>query len=326
MLTGLFRSNQPGVLLTLLVLVPLLFGPTLVVPFQEGASGMPLKELLDRVLAAAPWAQGMLGMLLIMAVAVQLAFLVNDTELMDRRNHLPVLLFPMLLASFSRHVPFDAALAGMPLVILALRRTWSMTNTGPALGSLFDAGFLLGLAAMFYLPYAFLVVVIWASASVIRPFQWREYVVPLLACLLVFYVAWGVLRPMGHDHWRPLFTIAEAAVPGNRTGALIGSRRILFYTLLGPLLVVAVVVFLQEYQRSVMREKNLRSSFLAFMVALAVVIALVWSLNDAFPPVLVATPLAVLGSYALLGVRRAWLSEAATFALLALALWAQWGR
>jgi len=326
MLAGLFRSNQPGVLLALLVLVPLLFGPTLWVPFVAAPPVMPLTAVLELMLAGAPWAQGLLGMVLVMAVAVQLTVLVNNTELMERRNHLPAFLFPLLLAAFSRNELFDPALAGMPLVILALRRTWSMTSTGAVLGSLFDAGILLGLASLFYVPYVFLVVVVWASASVIRSFQWREYVVPLLACILVFYVAWAVQRLMGHVHWRPLLTIAHPVAQGGAPGGPIELQRILLYAVLGPVLLVAGIVFARVYQRSVMREKNLRSSFLAFVVALGVLIILVGFLNKGFPPVLLATPLAVFGGYALIGTRRAWLSEIAAFALLGLAFWAQWGR
>ncbi|MEO8589573.1 MAG: hypothetical protein ABI432_09405 [Flavobacteriales bacterium] len=324
MLAGLFRSNQPGVLLALLVLVPLLFGPTLLVPYAAASPAMPLTGMLEAVLAWAPWTQGVIGMVLIMAVSVQLTLLVNDTELMERRNHLPAFLFPVLFAAFSRHVPFDPALAGMPLVILALRRTWSMTNTGGALGVLFDAGLLLGLAALFYLPYAFLVVVVWASASVIRPFQWREYVVPFVSCTVVFYMAWAVLHLLGHDHWHPLHTIAHTAGPGRASAGPIEPQRAILYAVLAPLLLVAAVIFGAGYQRSVMREKNLRSSFLAFVVALGVLIILVGALNKAFPPVLLATPLAVFAGYGLLGTRRAWLSETAAFALLGLGLWAQW--
>lgn len=324
MLAGLFRSNQPGVLLALLVLVPLLFGPTLSVPFVADPAVMPLTAVLEGLLAGSTWTQGLLGMALIIAVAVQLTLLVNGTELMERRSHLPSFLFPVLLAAFSRDGSFDPALAGMPLVILALRRTWAMMNTGPALGSLFDAGLLLGIASLFYLPYAFLVVVIWASTSVIRPFQWREYVVPLVGCLLMFYLAWAVLWLRGDESWRPLLTVATTAT--GPVGGPIELQRLLLYIVLGALLLVAVLIFARDYQRSVMREKNLRSSFLALMAALAVLIVLVWALNGAFPPVLLATPLAVFGAYPLLGTRRAWLSEVAAFSLLALALWAQWGR
>jgi len=170
MLASLFRSNQPAVLLAVPVLVGVLFGAQLFAPIPPRPMAMPLVELVDHLIGGSAWARNALSLLLVMAVSVQLAMLVNDMELMDRRNHFPAFLFPVLLAALGPHVLYGPALLGMPLVIAALRRTWSISNHGRALGALFDAGSLLGIASLFYLPYAFLVVVVWASVSVIGPF------------------------------------------------------------------------------------------------------------------------------------------------------------
>jgi hypothetical protein len=103
---------------------------------------------------------------------VQLNALANNTDQVDRRNHLTALLFVLLLAAFDRTALLDPALLGMPLVLVGLaQRTWSMNNRSGALAELFDAGVLIGLAGLFYLPYLFLVVVLWASVSVMRPFE-----------------------------------------------------------------------------------------------------------------------------------------------------------
>ena len=64
--------------------------------------------------------------------------------------------------------------------------------------------------------------------------------------------------------------------------------------------------------------------FLA-VAGIGVIMAAVWLLNQAFPPVLLAIPLSVVASYAFMSDRRAWLSESAVVCLLVLALWVQWG-
>ena len=48
-------------------------------------------------------------------------------------------------------------------------------------------------------------------------------------------------------------------------------------------------------------------------------------LNDWYPPVLLAVPLAMLFTFGLLGTRHAWLSQLAGLSLLALAIWKQFG-
>ena len=324
MLSGLFRSNQPAVLLTLLVLVPALFMGDLAGPVPRPGAGMVLFERLLLLLGPKAWVQGLFAMVLVLLLAVQLTALVNNADLADRRNHLPAFLFPVLLALFDRSALLDPALVGMPLVVWAMRRAWSISNNGPALSPLFDAGFLLGLAALFYLPYAFLVVVLWASVSVIRPFQLREYLVPVLGLAVVLYLTWGVLHLNGATPWRPLLTIAERGAAGTevqRTGLF----RVLQYAVLVPVLLVALVDLAASYQRGVMQVKNLRSSFLAWGAALTVVMIGVYLLNQAFPPVLLAAPLSVLCVHTFMGGGRRALRGAAAWALLAMALWAQWG-
>ncbi|MFN9327474.1 MAG: hypothetical protein ACK6A5_19040, partial [Flavobacteriales bacterium] len=127
-------------LLTLLVLVPALFMGDLAGPVPQHGAGMVLFERLLLLLGPKAWVQGLFAMVLVLLLAVQLTALVNNADLADRRNHLPAFLFPVLLALFDRSALLDPALVGMPLVVWAMRRAWSISNNGPALSPLFDAG------------------------------------------------------------------------------------------------------------------------------------------------------------------------------------------
>ena len=324
MLAHLFRSNRPAILVGLVVLVPLLVPGYLVRPVAPAGQVMPLYGAFRSLLGDAPWAIGIATLLLVAFLAIQVTGLSNASDLMDRRNHLPALLFPLLFAAFDRSAVLDPALTGMPFVLWSLRRTWSLTNRSDARAQLFDSGLLMGIAALFYLPYLFLVVVLWASVSVIRPFDWREYVLPLLGSAVAIYLAWGVMRLLGETPWRPMLTISDL---GRETLTRLWPRgqRWLLHALLWPVVAVALYRYADSYQRGIMRVKNIRSGFLGFCVAIGVIMAAVWLLNQAFPPVLLAIPLSVVVSYAFMSDRRAWLSESAVVCLLVLALWVQWG-
>jgi len=341
MLVRLFRTNQPGVLLALLLLVPLLFLQhlTMVPPHQE--SSMPLYKALQALFTGTPWAYGAAVFLMVCALAIQLTVAMNQAELTDRRNHLPALLFPLLLATWAIPGALGPAFFGMPLVLWAIGRTWSIAGGGNASGALFDAGMLLGLAALFYMPFAFLLVVIWASVSVIRPFQWRDYLIPLMGFLIAFYLAWGVLQLIGITDWRPLRTIARPAPFSDpitdwrplrtiaRPAPFSDPKRIVLdglqLAVLVPLFVVSLIRFAGHYQRGVVRQQNLRSSFLALATSLGIIIGAVLLLNGWFPPVLLAAPMAILFTFAFLGVRKAWLGECAVIVVFSLALWQQYG-
>ena len=322
MLVRLFRTNQPGILLVLLVLLPLLFAAHFQAAVLDGASGMPLQQLVARWLGRMSWAFGIVQVLVVGILALQITGLVNGADLVDRRNHLPALLFPLCLAVFAEPGSLGSALFGMPFVVFAMRRTWSMNSGGPAMSALFDAGLLLGIASLFYMPYAFVLVVVWASVSVIRPFQWREYLVPLVGIALVFYLAWGVLNLLGVDEWRPLRTVVDSGPSPTVVPAWFTVARA---AVLVCISIVALLRFAEHYQRGVVREQNLRSSFLAFATALGVVMALLSFLTDRVSPVLITVPLSMLAVHAFLGTRRAWLGELAVLVLFGRALWRQYG-
>jgi hypothetical protein len=91
-----------------------------------------------------------------------------------------------------------------------------------------------------------------------------------------------------------------------------------------PLLLVSALRFMQQYDRGVVREQNVRSAFIAFGLTMGLLGALVRWITGVFPAVFVALPLAMLATFGLLGQRKAWLGELAVGCLLLLALWIQY--
>lgn len=53
-----------------------------------------------------------------------------------------------------------------------------------AFGQVFDAGSLIGIATLFYLPSILIFPVIWVALVVLRPFIWREWMISLLGLLV----------------------------------------------------------------------------------------------------------------------------------------------
>lgn len=321
MLVRLFRTNQPGILVMLLILVPGLFLRHWAVCPPDLSGGMPLARAVAWLAGLAPWIHGTLVALWVSALAILVNLVANTVELTDRRNHLTVLLVPLAMALTVPPGMAGAAFFGLPFVVWAMHRVWSMGSGGKVLAALFDAGLLLGIAAMFDVSYAFMVVVVWSSVSVIRPFQWREYLVPLLGSALVFYLGWGVLRLLHIPGWAPLRTVMATTMGMGHPP--VGFRWSLLLVLI-PLTLVAIVRFSQQYSRGVVREQNIRSAFIAFSLTLGLIALLIRLVTGVFPGVLLAVPLAMLTPFALAGTRKAWIGELAVGCLLLLALWLQY--
>jgi len=326
MLVRLFRQNQPAVLFLLALVVPLVW-PASALDAGMGAvrlrEGMPLYRLLAPVWVGSWVLQWCVGVLLTAGTALLLDRISNEAELFDRRNHLPALLFPLVMALGPSGLWPDPAFFGLPWVLWSFSRCWSAQGRSSALGQLFDAGLLMGIAALWYMPYLFLVVVLWASVSVMRPFAWRDHVLPLIGMAVPLFLCWGVMQVVGSEGWHPLDTARDAGLQLG-AGKVPLLHRVLQGLVLVPLSLSALTAFASLYQRSIMREKNVRSSFLAASLGMAVLIGFEWLLNGTFPGVLMAMPVSVLYTHALLRMRRVWLAEVAVALLLGLALWARW--
>lgn len=322
MLVRAYRTYQPALLLGLLVLAPAVWSGLFVhgAPVPPGLH-MPGYRPFALAFALWPWTAPLTGVLATLALGLQLDRLANDRELFERHHHLPALLFPLLLAMGPLRMAPDPALLGMPAALQALRITWGTQGRTRALGPLFDAGCLIGVAALLYFPYAFLVVVLWASAAVMRPYGWRDYVVPLLGTVVVLMLAWAVVALSQAGGWAPMGTLA-LRTPEPRSAHWLRDRAA--PALVAVLLLVAIPVLAGLYQRSIMREKNARASFLAFAFACLLLLGFAAVLGHPLPAVLVACPLAVVLSYPLAATRRLWLAELTVAALLLAAVAGPW--
>lgn len=326
MLVRYFRQNQPAVLVLLLPLMLLLWPGASPVPdpLARLAVGMPGYVALRLLFSTSPWVFTVLSFLLVAGLSLQLNFTVNESELFERRNHLPALLLPLLLSLFPQGLVPDPTLAGMPFVLWAMRRLWATQGDARILGPLFDAGLLIGLAAVFYLPYAFLVVVLWSSLAVMRPFHWREYLLLLLGLVLMFFLIWGALHLLAPGVWNPSASWRPAIAPAKLT-APHWLRGVLLTALAFIFLVSGGFVFAAGYARGIMREKNTRASFLAFTFTCGLLALFNWFVEGRVSPVLVAAPVAVFLSWPLLQARRIAWAELGVIAIIALGAWGRWG-
>jgi nitric oxide reductase large subunit len=92
-----------------------------------------------------------------------------------------------------------------------------------------------------------------------------------------------------------------------------------------PMVLVGLKAFLDHYQRCIMREKNVRSAFVALSLVMVVLVAFELLVNGTFPSALLASPLAVVMAYGLLRPRREFLAELAFLGLVAGTAWMRWG-
>lgn len=333
MLIRLFRQDSPYGFLLLPLLVLLLWpgagaggtglpatGTNL---GMQTVAGMPLYAPFRWLMDLSPWAAMLLGMAMLLGLAHSLNRMANDSELFERRNHVPVLLLPLLLALLPFGLVPGPAFMGVWAVLLAMGRAWTAMGRKSILSALFDAGLLLGIAGGFYLPYTFLTVVLWATLAVTRPFSWREYLLPFIGMAVMLFLCWGAVHFIAPELWRPAASMQfDPATPQPPEAHWMYG--VILLALLAVLAISVMFAFSTVYGRSVMREKNIRASFLAFAFAMGLLALFAWLLDRRVPPVLLAVPGALLLAYPLLQAKRTAWAEAAVWCLLLLGCWARW--
>lgn len=204
---------------------------------------------------------------------------------------------------------------------MAQRRTWSVGNTDPALGASFNAGLLIGLAAMCYLPYASPLRALGIQFGHPAVRMAEQYVLPVVGMALPFYFAWVVLKSTDRLPWKPLHTILSPdADPMILSG---GSVQVAFMVLGLNVTWSPCSPSPLRYARSIIRGKNRPVSLLAFALALMVIMFMLHLIKGSFPQV-AAVPCAIFGGYAFVAPKKAWLAEFAALGLCALALWVRW--
>jgi hypothetical protein len=94
------------------------------------------------------------------------------------------LLTSSLLVEFTLLTP---ALFANTFLLLAVSKILATYKKDKALALIFDAGLLISIASLFFLPYIIFFLFIIASLTVLRPFNLREYILAALGLLVPYY-------------------------------------------------------------------------------------------------------------------------------------------
>lgn len=147
---------------------------------------MPLYGSVNEFFVAHPLTAVITGFFMLMGEAFLLNFLLQQHQILTRKNWLPALL-TVVFGSCTPGLlwPLPEQFAGL-LILAALYLLLGTYRQDKALSPVFNSGMLLGIASLFYFPaflffFFFFIVVI-----MLRPFVWREWLMLLIGFLLPF--------------------------------------------------------------------------------------------------------------------------------------------
>lgn len=181
MITRFFSTSKPIhlVLVSLYVFIIFTF-----IRFGTVEDGLSLKTVLKEIV---------MFMVLFASIAV-FAFFVNKNNLTQRSSY-KILFYVLLIAIIPSCLKLDATLIANLLVLLALRRIFSLRNNLRVKKKLFDAAFWISLAVLFHFWTILFFALIFAALLLYSNTQIKNWFVPVTGVLtvVILYLCFFIL-------------------------------------------------------------------------------------------------------------------------------------
>ncbi|MBN8701455.1 MAG: hypothetical protein J0M08_00155 [Bacteroidetes bacterium] len=182
-----FRNNTPFATIIICVLGVLLWfsgflNSTSIIVKHE----MPLFETIAFSYNKASIAVSAFSLLLILGSSLLLNRLCNDYELLGRPNYVVGLIYLLICCSLPGLLKPNAFHFSNIIIVLGLQRLLSGYRQTSALSSVFDSSLLFGIATLFDFSSVTLVLFVWISIAIIRPFNWQEWVIPVIGFIIPY--------------------------------------------------------------------------------------------------------------------------------------------
>ena len=150
---------------------------------------------------------------------------VNRSVLFEKSYYLSGLLYVVLVTSFGDIISYFLPLIGNLFLVLSLKNLLQIFPANSCKKQVFNASIFILFSAFFYSLSLFILPLVWIVLFIIRPFVWREYLMPIIVLLISFayVIPFGILNEnileMGGLWWSSSQNSFHEIIPS--TGLLI---------------------------------------------------------------------------------------------------------
>lgn len=314
-----FKTNNPAVVLLYvpyMVLLRLFFWKSQT-PFS--VPELPAEPLSRALLG---WLGHSSALLILCGAVVQFIQallvngLVNQNKMTARKTYLPGAIYLLLASMLAENLLLSAPMLGLAFVLGAVSNVFQLAKKEKMNGALYDAGFLMGMAALFHLPYLVLFVFLYLSLGSVRAIVVREWIVALLGfatpVFLVFTVYFVADWPAPAFYSTGIFSLGAIS-----TVQKIGLGVIAFFS------VMALAGMQGALYSAVIQVRKFTTILLSLYVFVIVGFFLQERVTMAHLMGLLV-PIAIVGSMVLMLLKRWYIAEVLHIILLLLVLALQW--
>ena len=243
--------------------------------------------------------------------AILINYVFNQHEFFELNNYLPSLVYTLLVFLFPMSLRFGEDLVGHTFFILAIHHFFNIKQNENATNSTFLIGFFIGLASTFLPIYIYFLIFVWLGVISIRPFIWREFLLPIVGILTS--IIWVFLID---QKFYLLFITFDSGLDYSRFGNIL---------VLIPHVIVLILIFFAN--RNIIK-RRLKSSIRYKRLMGLVIYTLLFSVisgsvvlvffNTYFYFTIGAVILSIVLPYSYLGAKRKWLATFLFYILIVL--------
>ncbi|MBK9478213.1 MAG: hypothetical protein IPO70_09810 [Bacteroidetes bacterium] len=187
MLVGFFKRNSTSSVLVVPGIALALWAIGFVHPTAAiNKNTMPLFDWLCRATQSYPLLQVILALVIVIAEAFLVNHICDKYNILSKKTNLPALLYVVLMSCCKLFLGLHPLLLANLFILLSINRIFSSYHKEEAFAHVFDAGFYIGIASLFYFPAAILFPMVWVGLIVIRTFVWREWIISFIGLLLPY--------------------------------------------------------------------------------------------------------------------------------------------
>ncbi len=247
--------------------------------------------------------------------------IVNENKILAKKNYTAGAVFVIFASFFKESLLLTPSSIALTFIILCIARIFSLIRKEKSYGDVFDVGFLVAIASLFYFPCVFFILFAYIGLATVRAFNYREWTIVILGFvspfLLVFtFYYWndkttGLFNEMANVHstgWlvRTALELSDKIMVGGIAVCTVACLTLLPTSLYSSLIQV----------------RKFANSLVVFIVLVFVAMALQQTIHLSHL-VLLALPLGIIASMVLMQIKRKLISEVIHLILILLVLAAQ---
>jgi hypothetical protein len=187
MLISFFKSNNASAFIFIPFIALAIWAFGYFYPSSLGVqNGMPLYELIIQLVNQTKWVTITVGLIMIIAEAFLLNFIINENEILNKKFFLPGIFYILFMSSNKMVLYLHPLIFANLFILFGIQKLLNSYRKDKPFSQVFDAAFLFSIASLFYLPSLIFFPLLAVALILLRAFNIREWLISLIGILVPY--------------------------------------------------------------------------------------------------------------------------------------------